>query len=68
MSESVIKDCLPKVIAFRAQLIREHCQSEEDAIALATLFCGEAQRIWEQLGGKELAAAQFYRFADRCVK
>jgi hypothetical protein len=63
----IVETLQPLASEFRANMIKEHCQSAEDAIALATVLAIEAQNIWEELGGKKQAAAQFYRFADRCA-
>lgn len=65
--KDALEQMLPKVSAFRAELVRTHCRSEDDLVALATLYAMEAGHIWRQLGGSKLEAVQFYAFADRAA-
>ena len=50
-----------------AQSLISRGKSETHAIMVATNLCCAASQIYESLGGKKLAAAQFYGAADRLV-
>lgn len=63
MLETAIKEC----VELRCSLIKR-ASSTEDAIAIATAFALEATKIYKQLGGDRLVAAQFYGIADSFVK
>ena len=60
----IMETLLPIVAEKRAQMIREHCKDDSDALALATAFALQAAVIWRELGGNENVAMQFYALAD----
>ena len=66
-SEALIKTLMPEVAEHRARLVKRHCKTEEDLIAMATIYAMQAHKIWQEMGGEKLAAAQFYAWADRCA-
>ncbi len=60
----IIETLLPIVAEKRAEIRREYCKDNDDALALATVFALQAQEIWKELGGSKNAAMQFYALAD----
>ena len=66
-SEALIKTLMPEVAEHRDRLVKRHCKTEEDLIALATIYAMQAYTIWREMGDEKLAAAQFYAWADRCA-
>ena len=60
--EAAVEECG----ALRASLIRR-CRTADDAMAVATAFVLETRRIYRELGGERLVAAQFYHLADEAA-
>ena len=59
------KKALDVVGAFAGNLVTGQCKSREDAIVVAAALIEAAQLIFHHVGGKRLAAEQFYAAADR---
>ncbi len=64
LSDDILRQAVEEAAILRTSLIRR-CKTDEDAIAVATAFALEAEHIYEELGGSRMAAAQFYRQADK---
>lgn len=63
---SILERAVNECADLRASLIRR-ASGPEDAVAIATAFTLEAARIYRELGGEKLVAAQFYRVADKAA-
>lgn len=63
----MLKMASEECIALRISLIKRAKNSEE-AIAIATAFILEATKIYKELGGDRLVAAEFYSIADSFVR
>lgn len=62
--DAKFKERYDQVARFRAEMCAK-CETEDDAIMVASLLMDQARVIFEELGGMKLAAAQFYGAADR---
>lgn len=49
-----------------ASLVRR-AKSEEDLVAIASVFAEEAAAVYRAMGGGRMVAAQFYRIADNAA-
>lgn len=63
MDTTFLEKALTATEDLRVSLIRQ-AKDEKDALAIATAFTLEAARIYRELGGEKLVAAQFYNVAD----
>ncbi len=62
-----IPETLNEVGAFASSLVTRPGMTPEDVIKVGAALLVAAQMIFESIGGAELAASQFYAFADRCA-
>ena len=65
--EGFLESALRQCGNLRASLCSK-ATSEDELMATATAFVLEAKRIYEELGGPEHVAAQFYHLADSALK
>lgn len=61
-----ISDALSEVGKFAAAMVTRPGTTEEDAIKIGAALLVAAEEIFTAVGGKKMAAAQFYIAADRC--
>ena len=64
--ETLVAQLLPEIDERRAEIIKDHCKSNEDLIAVATVYATQAYTIWREMGGEDTAAKQFQAWSDRC--
>ena len=64
----ILERSLNEVGAVSSSLVRDHCASHEDALAVATALIMSAVAIYKELGGPTHAAAQLYAIADAQVR
>ncbi len=65
--ETLVAKLLSEVSVQRAKMVKEHCRTDEDMIAVATVFATQAYVIWRKMGGEKMAAKQFQAWSDLCV-
>jgi hypothetical protein len=65
MNIALLKKAVDGAGRFRADFVKAECNSEEDLLMLAVAMMQQAELIFNELGGSELAAKQFYSAADR---
>lgn len=66
MNVALLEKAIDEASRFRAGFVKSECQSPEDLLMLAVALMQQAETIFKEIGGSQLAAAaQFYCAADR---
>lgn len=67
MPMSALDKAVEHAEEFRVEFVRRECRSFEDLLALAVALMQQAEIVFTNIGGSDMAAQQFYETADRCA-